>query len=228
MSRIEYEAHNDVAVLHWNDGKANTVSPDLVDELNAALDRVTKEKAKAVVIEGRPGRFCAGFDLGTLRNGGSDAGSLVRTGAELALRLYGFPVPTLLACTGHALGMGAVFLLSADVRFGAAGDYKIALNESAIGMALPTFGIELARDRLSKRHLTRSAILAEIYSASAAFDAGFLDRVCTDDSLLDETVAEAERIATYSGSHMARTRRGFRQPTIDIIRTSLDHEFPLN
>lgn len=228
MSRIDYEARDDVAVLHWDDGKANTVSADSVGELNDALDRVTGENAKAVVLAGRAGRFCAGFDLGELRGSREESSSLVRSGAELALRLFGFPVPTLIACTGHALGMGAVLLLATDVRYGASGDHKIALNESNIGMHLPTFAVELARERLSKRHVTRSAILGEIYAPSGAVDAGFLDRVCSPETLLDETVAEAARIASYSGPHISRSRLGFRQPTIDAIRTSLDHEFPVN
>jgi enoyl-CoA hydratase len=228
MARIEYELRDNVAVLRWDDGKANTVSPDLLVELNAALDRVQTEEAKALVLAGRPGRFCAGFDLGTLSGGDKAASAaLVRAGAELALRLYGFPTPTIIACTGHALGMGAVLLLSADLRFGASAEYKIALNESAIGMFLPTFGIELARDRLSKRHLTRSAIHAEIHSAASAVDAGFLDRVAPSDSLLEDAVAEGARLAAYSGPHMARTRLSFRQPTIDVIRASLDYEFPV-
>ena len=62
---VRYETRNEVAVLTMDDGKANALSHELIAELMAALDRAEKE-AKAVLIVGRPGKFCAGFDLRTM------------------------------------------------------------------------------------------------------------------------------------------------------------------
>ena len=55
-----YELQGDIAILHFDDGKANVVGYDLITAMNQGLDRAEKE-ARAVVIEGRPGRFSAGF-----------------------------------------------------------------------------------------------------------------------------------------------------------------------
>ena len=65
------------------------------------------------------------------------------------------PLPVVAGCTGHALAMGALLLLGADLRLGAAGDFKIGLNETAIGMVLPDFAIQLVEERLSRRHRLR-------------------------------------------------------------------------
>jgi len=66
-----------------------------------------------------------------MRQGAETVRSLVTAGAELALRLYGFPRPVVAACTGHAIAMGALLLLCADARLGTEGDFKIGLNEVA-------------------------------------------------------------------------------------------------
>ena len=144
MERVTTELRDDVALLVWDDGKANTFSRASIAEANAALDRAADAGAKAIVLTGRPGTFSAGFDLKELGRGGPEANDLLRAGAGLLLRVYGSPIPVVAACTGHALGMGALLLLSSDVRIGADTPCKIALNESRISMHLPTFAVELA------------------------------------------------------------------------------------
>ena len=49
-----------------------------------------------------------------------------------------------------------------------AGDFKIGFNEVAIGMTLPWFGVELATERLSRRHLQRVVTQAEPYDPQGA------------------------------------------------------------
>jgi enoyl-CoA hydratase len=129
-----------------------------------------------------------------------------------------------MACSGHALAMGAVLLLGADFRIGVAGDFKIGLNEVAIRMTLPHFAVEIARDRLSRRHLQRSVIQAEIYTPEGAVDAGYLDRVVPAERLAEEAMAEAERLAALPRGAFSETKRRVRAPGIERIRSSLAEE----
>ena len=218
---VLYELKDKVAVIRLDDGKVNALSHAGIDAIHAALDRAEKE-AGAVVIAGRPGRFSAGFDLSVMGQGGDAVVGLLTAGAELALRLYGFPSPVVGACTGHALAMGAILLMSMDTRIGAEGDFKIGLNEVAIGMTLPVFGVEFARERLSKRHLSRAVVEAEIYRPSDAVDAGFLDRVVAPEAVVDTAYAEAARLQAglHAGAHRS-TKLLLRQEAIERIRGSL-------
>jgi enoyl-CoA hydratase len=217
---VSCELEESLAIVRVDDGKANALSPDLVGAIDKALDRAEKE-ARCLVIVGRPGRFSAGFDLGVMRAGGDAVRVMVGSGAELALRLYGFPIPVVMACTGHALAMGAVLLLTADTRLGVAGEFRIGLNEVGIGMSLPVFAVELARDRLSPRHLTRAVLEAEIYTPPAAVEAGYLDRVVASEALLDEARSEGQRLSELDlGAHYS-TKRRLRGEAIRRIRGSL-------
>jgi enoyl-CoA hydratase len=219
---VGFELRGGIAVLRVDDGKANAVSFALLDAANAALDRAEKE-ARAAVLLGRPERFSGGFDLGVMR--GSDAGAIGRLvvgGGRLALRLYGFPLPLVVGCTGHALAMGAVLLLAGDLRIGTSGDYKIGLNEVAIGLTLPPFARELARERLSPPHLQRATALAEIYDPAGAVEAGFLDRTVAAGALEATALAEAERLAELHPTAHRNTKRSLRAAALEAIGRSLD------
>ena len=218
---VQFSLVGSVARLHFDDGKANVVSPTSLPALNAALDRAEKE-AGAVVLLGRAGRFCAGFDLNTMQSGADPARRLVAGGALLATRLAASPLPVVVGCGGHALAMGALLLLGADVRIGAEGDFKLGLNEVAIGLTLPDFAVELANERLSKRHLLRATTTAELYAPAAACDAGFLDRVVPAEALEAEAMAEAARLAELPRRAFSETKRALRGAMVERIRAGLE------
>jgi enoyl-CoA hydratase len=218
---VRFSLAGSVARLDFDDGKANVISPVSLPALNAALDRAEKE-AGAVALFGRPGRFCAGFDLNTMQSGAEPARRLVAGGALLAARLAASPLPVVVGCGGHALAMGALLLLGADLRIGAEGDFKLGLNEVAIGLTLPDFAVELANERLSKRHLLRATTTAEAYGPAAACDAGFLDRVVPAERLEAETLAEAARLAELPRQAFAGTKHALRGAMLERIRAGLE------
>jgi enoyl-CoA hydratase len=220
---VRFSLEGSVARLHFDDGKANAVSPAALVALHGALDRAEKEAGAAVLL-GRSGRFCAGFDLNTIQAGPDEARRLVAGGAHWLARMAGSPLPIVAACGGHALAMGALLLLAADVRIGAEGDFKIGLNEVAIRMTLPAFAVELANERLSKRHLLRATTLAELYGPAAACDAGYLDRIVPADRLEAEAMAEAARLAELPRRAFAETKRGLRGALVERIRAGLDED----
>ncbi len=217
---VQYELSGDVAILRLDDGKVNALDPSIIGALRDGLTRAETEAA-AVLFTGRPGRFSAGFNLGVLRTGADAARGLVTAGAELAVHIARHPTPVVIACNGHALAMGAVLLLAADLRIGATGDFKIGFNEVAIGMATPVFLVEFARERLSKRHLLRATVQAEIYAPESAVDAGFLDRVVAPDDLFASALEESQRLAKLPRAPLARTRTLLREEVLERIEATL-------
>ena len=217
---MNYEQRDSVAVLHLDDGKANAVSHDLISFVSDSLDRAAEE-AGAVVIHGREGVLSAGFDLKEMARGAEAAAALVGRGAAFFLRLFSLPQPLLIACTGHAIAAGGFMLLSADNRIGAAGDFKIGLNETAIGMTIPVFGREMAKARLATQHVTRAYVQAHLYDPDGAMAAGFLDKVLPPDQVLEGTVAEARALAELPVENYAGNKREIRGPFIETIEASI-------
>ena len=116
-------------------------------------------------------------------------------GGELITRLFGSEVPVVIACTGHAVAAGALLLLGADARVGAAGAFRIGLIETQIGLVLPRWAVELSRERLSPRQFQFATVGAQMYDPQGALDAGFLDAVVEPDALDARAVEEATRWA---------------------------------
>jgi enoyl-CoA hydratase len=174
---VGYQLADSVATITLDDGKVNVLSLRMITEINQALDRALDDAA-VVVLAGRPGVFSAGFDLPVIRAGGPAATSMLRAGFDLAERVLSYPRPVVIACTGHAVAMGAFLLLSGDYRVGAAGPYKITANEVAIGITMPRAAVEICRQRLTPGHFNRATILAEPFEPDSAVEAGFLDRAC--------------------------------------------------
>ena len=206
----------DVALVGIDDGKVNALTPALLNDLWGALDAAEAD-AGAVVLAGRPGVFCAGLDLNVMRAGGRDAMELLHKGTEIFLRLAEFPRPVVASCTGHALAAGAVLLLCSDVRICSAGDFKIGLNEVAIGIALPELVVELARARLSPRHFTVACNTAHVYSPAEATDAGFLDRAGSADATGDAVQTAAELARRLDAAAFAKTRQATCRGLADTI-----------
>ena len=212
---------NDIALIRMDDGKANAINFEMIAALNAALDTAEAE-AKAIVLAGRDGRFSGGFDLNAFASLGADGVyKLLDAGAELLVRLYGGPLPVVAACTGHAIAMGTFILHACDTRVGASGEYKIGANEAITGMNLPIFALELSRDRLSPRHLTRATVQGFIYDPAGAVDAGYLDMLVDLDKVEATSMGIAAQLAMLPGASYAWNKAALRKSTLDRIKASL-------
>lgn len=211
---VDYTVEDDVACLRMDDGKANAYGPLMIAALSTALDRAAQE-ARATVIRGREGVLCAGFDLKIIRGDDAAARDAMRkAGRDLLFKTYLHPQPLVFACSGHALAAGALLLLTGDHRIGVHGEFKIGLNETGIGLALPAFGLEVARDRLHPQFLTAATVLGTVYGPQDALAAGYLDALVDVDKLDEAALAHARRLAELDSDAVALTKRRLRQATM--------------
>ena len=218
---VTYQLDGSVATITLDDGKVNVMSLKMISEINQALDRASDDRA-VVILRGREGVFSAGFDLPVLRARGDEAFRMVRAGFELAERVLSFPLPVVIACTGHAVAMGVFLLLSGDYRVGATGPYKITANEVAIGITMPRAAVEICRQRLSPAHFNRATVLAEPFAPETAAEAGFLDRV-VEPSELSSVVGEIARQLTLLDldAHRATKQRA-RSATLQAVHDAIE------
>lgn len=218
---VSFEVRDEVAIIRIQNGKVNALSPAVVEALLECLPRAEAE-AKGVIITGTPGRFSAGFDLTVLMSGPEAAKALFHAGAELFLRVYAHPQPVVAAVSGHALAGGLLLAASCDLRLGAAGSFKLGLNEVAAGLPVPILAHELARDRLDPRHLSESVLCARIYSPSEAAEVGWLDEVVDAEALETVAMTRAKKLCSLPRDPFRRTKLSLRKRTIDHIRATLD------
>jgi enoyl-CoA hydratase len=203
-SLTTYDVDDGVATITMDDGKVNALSVEMLSAVSAGLDRAETEGA-VVVLSGRERTFSAGFDLRTPPEGWRE---MLIAGARLAERILSFPRPVVAACDGNAIAMGAFLLLAADHRIGAEGEFKIGLNEVAIGMTLPHFGIALAEHRLTRPYFDRCAITGVTLTPGRALQAGFLDELTPAGGPKAAAIATAQALAGINmEAHLATKLR---------------------
>ena len=218
---LRYTLDEGLATIVMDDGKANVMSLAMLQALGAALDRAQAE-AGAVLIVGRPGMFSGGFDLAVFKGEAEAQFLMLEAGAKMAERLLSFPRPVVAACTGHAIAMGAFILLCADVRIGVDQGARIQINEVQIGLTLPHFAIEVARQRLAPAHFNRAAVTAEPYAPQQAVVAGFLDEVVPADTLGAVARERALRLLKLHADAFTATKARLRGPTLAALRAAIE------
>ncbi|HZP57094.1 MAG TPA: crotonase/enoyl-CoA hydratase family protein [Dehalococcoidia bacterium] len=209
-----------IARIALDDGKVNALSISTLGALRAAMERAERE-ADVVMLSGRDGVFSAGFDLAVLKGGGDAAYAMVRAGFELAEQVLASPRPVVIACTGHAVAMGAFLLLSGDYRIGADGPFRITANEVAIGLTMPRAAVEVLRQRLTPAHFNRAALLAEPYAPADAVAAGFLDRVVEPEQLPQAASDVAQALRGLDLRAHAATKQRARAATLAALRAAI-------
>lgn len=129
---IQYEiADNGIATIWLNrPHKRNCVSPQLLRELEAAVDRVAAdEKALAVVFRGRAGTFCSGADLdqlvGPVLQESTSSLQLAIDAARTYDKIFNMRKPTIAAVEGYAVAGGFELMISCD--------FAVATDDAKIG-----------------------------------------------------------------------------------------------
>jgi len=221
MELIDFTINEKIAVITLKNGKVNAISPQVITEINSALDQAQTAGA-VVILSGQAGIFSGGYDLKTMKESSDSAVSLVTAGSTLARRMLSYPFPIIGACTGHAIAKGAFLLLSCDVRIGSIGPFKIGLNEVAIGMTMHQAGVELARNRVPINYLTRSVINAELFSPESAVMAGFLDTVVEPEQLMETAMTMANQMLTHNMTAYHGTKLKERKEMLSALDDAIE------
>lgn len=228
---ISYEFDGSVAHLRMDDGKANTIKPEFLDAFYAAMESAEQDEAKAFVVWGREGMFSAGFDLKALDLPDPDeVASILQCAGRFILDLWTAPFPTVAAVTGHAVAGGALMAMACDHRIGIEGDFKLGVNETRLGLGMPTWGVVVAESAVPSDRITDVLLFGSIYDPRGAATAGILHELEPDRDGLEARVSQfADRCTdiptkTY-GVVKRRLRRAARERALDLNATEVGGDF---
>jgi enoyl-CoA hydratase len=209
--------------LRLDDGKANVLNDTSIDAVLDAIDRSASDGAGALVIEGRDGCFSGGIDLEVLRSadGRARRATLGRIATGL-LALWTAPVPTVAAVTGHAIAGGAVLAMACDRRI-ARDDpsIRIGLNETALGMTLPTWALVIARSAIRPDRLTDTMLLGRVFSPVDAAATGLVERAVPAAHLDAAVAAAAAEAAALPTKAYAGTKQRLREADAEAAREEI-------
>ena len=161
----------------------NALSPEMVDELRAALEAAAADGGvRAVVLRGANGTFCAGGSMGSFQKsqqttpaaGEHDpiAANNRRFG-EFMTMLACFPKVLVVAVEGAAMGGGFGLACVADILL-ARKDAKFALSETTLGL-VPAQIAPFVVARIGQAQTRRLALSGERIDAAEALRIGLVD-----------------------------------------------------
>lgn len=218
---MKYELlEGSIAKISLDNGKANAVSYELAQTFIANLERA-KTESKGVLISGHIGIFSAGFDLKVMASGPEAAQKMVSMGMLLLEKIYSYPLPVVVACEGHAVGMGVFLLLASDYRIGALGEFVFKLPETAIDMPFNPVLRILAKTHIDALHHTRAIIQSEGYSPKQAAKIGMLDEVIEAELVQKKALAKLTELCQLPSERYAENKLFIRATQVEYISQSL-------
>src|SRR6185436_4926645 len=184
--------HDGVALIHLNRPPANSYDRAFLDDLNAAVDEVRWDgglHGAVLASDLAPRFFSAGADISNFKSSTQEQRVMTVLHAhEILLKIEHTPKVFVAAISGHALGGGLEIALACDLRFAAAGEYRIGLPEVSLGLLPGNGGTQRLSRLIGRTRALDMMITNQQVNAARALELGLVDRVFPAERLLEETV----------------------------------------
>jgi methylglutaconyl-CoA hydratase len=188
--------------------KRNAISPQMIDELLAALDEIETGPARVAIITGAGKSFCAGMDLDALSAlaAYSHEQNLEdsRRMARLFRRLYLFPKPLIAAVNGAAIAGGTGIATMCDFTL-AVPEAKFGYTEVKIGF-LPALVSVFLRRQIGEKRARDLLLTGRIFDAAEAHAFGLVTQIIPADILLSRARELATSLLSASPGSLMRTK----------------------
>ena len=196
---ILVETRGHVGLITLNRPKAlNALSSGLVADLGAALDGFEEDDdVRSIVITGSEKAFAAGADIKEMVGKSfvdCYVGEFITKGWE---RITTCRKPILAAVAGYALGGGCEVAMMCDIII-AADTAKFGQPEITLGIIPGAGGTQRLARSVGKAKTMDMVLTGRNMDAAEAERAGLVSRVFPADTLLEETLTIASRIAEMS------------------------------
>ena len=231
---LEVIRHDTTHELRLARPPVNALDPTLVRELRSAIEGATRDGARGIVLSGRPGMFSAGLDVPALLPMKRDDlrifwADFFGLCADLACS----KIPIVAAITGHAPAGGAVLAIMCDYRVMADGAFKIGLNETQVGLAVPERIQAVLRRLVGAYRAERLMIAGTMLDAADAKALGFVDELVASDLVVPRAIAWMSELLRLPAEAMSETRRlaradlaaVFADPGAPLVENILDRWF---
>jgi enoyl-CoA hydratase/3-hydroxyacyl-CoA dehydrogenase len=206
---IKLETRADGVAIAWlANGQMNSISPQVVEDLQKVWSHVKGAGVHALVIaSSNPFLYSAGADIKAFTTMDESSGrELIDTAHALFRELEADGIVTIAAVNGLAFGGGCELSMACDVRI-AARSAIFGQPEIKLGI-IPGFGGTQRLPRLVgvnkalEMNLVGDPILAE-----EAFELGLANRVVEDHELLDTALMWARKLAGQAPLAVAQVKR---------------------
>lgn len=194
LKYINFKKRDGISWVQFNrPEKLNALNPDVLRDLDKAVDTCEEDDAiKVVVLHGNEKAFVAGADIENMAKGDiKSAFELTDLTMRVQERLADLPKPTIAAISGYALGGGCELALCCDFRI-AADNAVLGQPEITLGIIPGGGGTQRLTRLVGLGPATELIFTGEMIKANKAEQIGLVSRVVP----LDQLEGEAEALAS--------------------------------
>ncbi|MCP4543426.1 MAG: hypothetical protein GY832_40455 [Chloroflexi bacterium] len=199
---IKTEIKDRVAVLKVDHPPVNSFNTQVVAELGQAVDELlADDEVKVIVITGAGSKaFIAGADIPEIQAALEQPDGLKKTAARgqaLFLKIERATKPVIAAINGFCLGGGMELAMSCHMRI-CSDRAKLGQPEINLGI-IPGWGGTQRLSRLTNKGKAIELILTgDMLTGQEAYQLGLVNKVVPHDTVLEEALGLAEKIASKS------------------------------
>jgi|SRR3990172_1246576 len=210
-STLKLAIEASVALLTLNrPEKRNALSPQLIEELLAALDAVESNPAiRVLIITGEGQAFCSGMDLEYLKGLAGQSEEQNRADARRTVRmfrrLWSFPKPLITAVNGAAMAGGCGIATLGDFTI-AAEDAKFGYTEVRVGF-LPALISAFLQMQVGEKVARDLLLSGRVFGAAEAQSLGLVTKVVAAAQLMPAAHEQAAALLANSPAGMQATKR---------------------
>jgi enoyl-CoA hydratase/carnithine racemase len=198
---------DDVAVLWLDNPPANSLSPQVIEALEAAWQEVEGKVRTVIIASPNPALFCAGADIKAFTQMDAAGGKeLLERGHGLLRSFERSRTMTIAAVNGMALGGGCELAMACDVRIAA---FSASFGQPEINLGIiPGFGGTQRLPRLvGPAKALEMNTTGDPIGAEEAYEFGLVNRVVADHELFDEALAWARKFSRQAPLALEQIKR---------------------
>lgn len=197
---LKFEKRDKIGILTLNRPSAlNALNKDVFKELTSFfLDKETIQSIRVLLITGEGKAFIAGADIKAMQEYASQDGyDFSEIGKKVFDQIANLEIPVIAAINGFALGGGLELALSCDIRV-ASETARLGLPEVNLGL-IPGFnGTQRLPRLIGVGNAMYLMMLGEGITAQEAYQLGIVQKLAKPESILEETIELATKIAGKS------------------------------
>lgn len=205
MADVDTEWRGDALWIRLNrPERRNAYDAPMAAAIGAALEDAPR--ARAVVITGSSGSFCAGGALTTLsRPTTGEMRALYATSIRLFDAIRSCPRPVIAAVNGAAAGGGNELVVACDLAV-AARSATFGQTGPRVGSAPVTGATNVMGVQIGEKRAKELALLCRRYSAEDAWRMGLVNAVVDDDALEDTVDGWVDELSALSPRYLEITK----------------------
>jgi methylglutaconyl-CoA hydratase len=210
-SALKLSLEGGIALLTLNrPEKRNALSPQLIEELLAALDAVeAAAPIRVLILTGEGPAFCSGMDLEYLKGLAGQSVEQNRSDARRTVRmfrrLWSFPKPIIAAVNGAAMAGGCGVATLADFTLASEGA-KFGYTEVRVGF-MPALISAFLQMQVGEKVARDLLLSGRVFSAAEAQALGLVTRVVPPAQLLPAARELAATLVGNSPGALQATKR---------------------